>query len=95
MSGEFTLLRVFKEFDLKVFLFILSLVFGVVGFLCVVMWMVFYTEKYFAFAFERPNRARLSSFRFQASYSDWQVMYYVTRIMLLSAAYLVFLWIFG
>lgn len=81
--------------DLKVFLFILSLLFGAVSVLCVLMWMVFYTEKYFAFAFERPNRARLGVFRFSASYSDWQFMYYVTRIMLLSAAYLVFLWIFG
>lgn len=86
---------VLKEINLKELLIIFALVFGTFSFLLVLLCMVFYNEKYFSFAFKKPNKQEISSFNFSASYSEWKLMYYVTRVLLLSASVLLAFWIIG
>lgn len=68
---------------MKAAILISALVFGGFSLLCVLLWIVFDADRYFYFGFSKPDKTQMPS-RFQkSSYSDWQFMYWVTRLLLL------------
>ena len=67
---------------MKAAIIIGALVFGGFGFCCVLLWVITDADRYFFFAFSKPDKTRMPS-RFQnSSFSDWQFMYWVTRLLL-------------
>jgi len=66
-----------------------ALVFGGFSLCCVLLWIISDADKYFFFAFSKPDRTQMPS-RFQkASFSDWQFVYWVTRLLLACSVFIV------
>ncbi len=68
---------------MKAAILISALVFGGFSLLCVLLWVVFDADRYFHFGFSKPDKTQMPPKFSKSSYSDWQFMYWVTRLLLL------------
>lgn len=75
-------------------LIILLIIFGGFSFICILFWMTFNSKNYFDNALKKPIKLKEIFFSKDSEDSEWLVMYYVTKIFLVSLVLLILIYVY-